>query len=152
MKKALVFWKSLAEEKKWLLWFEFKLELFVFTWIMSFISALSVDILAFFMTETVGPTHVTNTNLLLLLISSPVCKVNSTFKFMWIQLKVWDLSWKIALILMYPNPRSSLPKKDLNWPKSLPVAVTPKLLPSNLNTALRRKFSKIKNRLLNSYG
>ena len=42
------------------------------TWRMSFISALSVDILAFFMTETDGPTQVTKTNLALLLSSSPV--------------------------------------------------------------------------------
>ena len=41
---------------------------------MSFMRALSVDILAFFMTETEGPTQVTKTNLHLLLISSPVCK------------------------------------------------------------------------------
>ena len=41
---------------------------------MSFMSALSVDILAFFMTETEGPTQVTKTNLQRLLISSPVWK------------------------------------------------------------------------------
>ena len=41
---------------------------------MSFMSALSVDIFAFFMTETDGPTHVTKTNLARLLISSPVCQ------------------------------------------------------------------------------
>ena len=34
--------------------------------------ALSVDIFAFFITETEGPTQVTNTNFALLLISSPV--------------------------------------------------------------------------------
>ena len=39
---------------------------------MSFMSALSVDILAFFITETLGPTQVTITNLDLLDISSPV--------------------------------------------------------------------------------
>ena len=41
---------------------------------MSFMSALSVDIFAFFMTETEGPTQVTKTNLQRLLISSPVWK------------------------------------------------------------------------------
>ena len=41
---------------------------------ISFMSALSVDILAFFMTETEGPTQVTKTNLQRLLISSPVWK------------------------------------------------------------------------------
>ena len=40
----------------------------------SFIKALSVDILAFFITETLGPTQVTSTNLARLLISSPVWK------------------------------------------------------------------------------
>ena len=44
----------------------------ILTWMTSFMRALSVDIFAFFMTETDGPTHVTNTNLDLLLISSPV--------------------------------------------------------------------------------
>ena len=39
---------------------------------ISFISALSVDILAFFMTDTFGPTQVQNTNLERLDISSPV--------------------------------------------------------------------------------
>lgn len=42
------------------------------TWIISFMSALSVDILAFFITETDGPTHVTKMNFARLLISSPV--------------------------------------------------------------------------------
>ena len=44
------------------------------TWMTSFIKALSVDILAFFITETLGPTQVTSTNLARLLISSPVWK------------------------------------------------------------------------------
>ena len=44
---------------------------------MSFIKALSVDILAFFMTETPGPIQVTMTNLARLLISSPVWKKNT---------------------------------------------------------------------------
>ena len=39
---------------------------------ISFMRALSVDIFAFFITETEGPTQVTNTNFALLLISSPV--------------------------------------------------------------------------------
>ena len=42
------------------------------TWMISFMRALSVDIFAFFITETEGPTQVTNTNFALLLISSPV--------------------------------------------------------------------------------
>ena len=42
------------------------------TWMMSFIRALSVDILALFITETLDPTQVTITNLDLLDISSPV--------------------------------------------------------------------------------
>ena len=47
-------------------------DFYFITWIMSFMSALSVDILAFFITETFGPTQVTITNLDLLDISSPV--------------------------------------------------------------------------------
>ena len=43
---------------------------------MSFIRALSVDIFAFFMTDTLGPTQVHITNLDLLDISSPVCNIN----------------------------------------------------------------------------
>ena len=47
---------------------------------MSFIKALSVDILAFFMTETPGPIQVTMTNLARLLISSPVWKNTKVLK------------------------------------------------------------------------
>ena len=46
------------------------------TWMMSFKRALSVDILAFFITDTFCPTQVTSTNLARLLISSPVWKKN----------------------------------------------------------------------------
>ena len=43
---------------------------------MSLSSALSVDILAFFITDTLGPTQVQNTNLDRFDISSPVCTRN----------------------------------------------------------------------------
>ena len=53
------------------------------TWMMSFISALSVDILAFFITETLGPTQVTITNFDLLDISSPVWEHFKFFSFLY---------------------------------------------------------------------
>lgn len=79
---------------------------------MSLMMALSVDIFALFNTLTEGPTQVTNKNLALLDISSPVCT------------------------RMYANALSSSPNWPLNCAKSVPVADVTIVGPSNLNTAL----------------
>lgn len=57
------------------------------TEMMSLMMALSVDILARLMTDTLGPTHVTNRNFRRLDISSPICTLtkdrhyNTKFEF-----------------------------------------------------------------------
>ena len=98
----------------WKIFWERKLHFreFTITWMTSFIKALSVDILAFFITETLGPTHVTSTNLARLLISSPVYKK----KLKWIFSKNENpLARLINLNFSFAHHICNIITFNLNW-------------------------------------
>ena len=116
------------------------------TWMTSLTRALSVPILAFFITDTLGPIQVQNTNFERFDNSSPVWNwsiitrlelyhgrqrivyIDDFFFSMEIMVMLKIMMPMFTMIFMYPKPRSSAVKWALKSAKSFPLALTPILL------------------------
>ena len=116
------------------------------TWMTSLTRALSVPILAFFITDTLGPIQVQNTNFERFDNSSPVWNwsiitrlelyhgrqrivyIDDFFFSMEIMVMVKIMMTMFTMIFMYPKPRSSAVKWALKSANSFPLALTPILL------------------------
>ena len=87
------------------------------TWMTSFTKALSVPILAFFITDTFGPIQVQKTNFDRFDSSSPVC--NNSYWKLWqvICAKFWLILFQTGLVWLCCDTGSlGWEKKELGWP------------------------------------